>query len=141
MKIVANALTMAPVNALMILLGLGMFLNGVYMLVDPLSWYLIVPTVPGTGSFNQHFVRDIGISYLLVGAGYVYGVYFPAQRLWLWSSATLWLALHAVFHLWEIAVGICGAETIIQNGFAVHLPAVIGLVGVVWALRPPKAAE
>lgn len=56
-----------------VLMGLNGLLNvgnGLYMLVDPATWYVIVPTVTGTGPFNQHFIRDIGISHLLVGIGY-----------------------------------------------------------------------
>jgi hypothetical protein len=56
-------------NALMALLGIAMFMNSVYMLYDPLAWYFLVPTIPATGPFNQHFLCDIGIAYLLVGAG------------------------------------------------------------------------
>jgi hypothetical protein len=35
-------------NGLMALLGIAMFINGVYMLYDPLAWYFLVPTVPAT---------------------------------------------------------------------------------------------
>lgn len=127
------------VKTLMILLGIGMFLNGIYMLYDPLSWYYVVPTVVGTGPFNQHFIRDIGIIHLLVGAGYVVGLYLTVQRVWMWSASTIFLGLHGIFHLWEVAVGICGPETIAQNGALVHLPAILGLIGVVWALSPMAA--
>ena len=41
-------------------LGLVQALNGVLMLLAPEAWYHAVPTVPGTGPFNPHFVRDIG---------------------------------------------------------------------------------
>ncbi|KJC60332.1 hypothetical protein UP10_13405 [Bradyrhizobium sp. LTSPM299] len=124
------------------LLGAFMFANGIYMLYDPLAWYLMVPTVPATGPFNQHFLRDIGTIHLMIGAGYIIGMFLPRQRLWMWSAATLWLALHGFFHVWEIAVGICSTDVIAQNWFAVYLPAVIGLAGVVWVyFQPPKDAQ
>jgi hypothetical protein len=117
--------------------GVFMFANGIYMLYDPVSWYYRVPTVPATGPFNQHFLRDIGIIYLLIGAGFVLGIYFPRQRVWMWSAATLWLVLHGFFHLWEIAVGICGKDAITRNWFAVYLPAVIGIPCIIWAFFQP----
>lgn len=120
--------------------GAFMFANGIYMLYDPLAWYLMVPTVPATGPFNQHFLRDIGITYLMIGAGYTIGMFLRRQLIWMWSAATLWLALHGFFHLGEIAVGICGIDVIAQNWFAVYLPAVIGLFAVVWACVQPSTA-
>jgi hypothetical protein len=120
------------------LLGIGLFVNGLIMLYNPAGWYFAVPTVPATGPFNQHFLRDIGIIYVLVGALYVTGIYKPAQRLWMWGAATTWLALHGFFHLWEIGAGICGPETIVQNGHAVYLPAIIGLVGIILDRRQQR---
>lgn len=87
--------------------------NGLYMLVDPATWYVIVPTVTGTGPFNQHFIRDIGMSHLLVGIGYLWGIAALAQRVWMWGAAASWLTLHSLFHIWEIAVGICGSDVIV----------------------------
>lgn len=123
------------------LLGAAMFVNGLVMLYNPAFWYFAVPTVPATGPFNQHFIRDIGLIYLLVGTGYVAGVYKPAQRIWMWTAATAWLAAHGFFHLWEIGAGICGPETIVQNGHAVYLPAIIGLAGILLDVRQQRAKK
>lgn len=123
-----------------VLMGLNGLLNvgnGLYMLYAPATWYVIVPTVTGTGPFNQHFIRDIGISHLLVGIGYLWGIAAPVQRIWMWGAATVWLTFHGIFHLWEIAVGICGTDVIAQNWHAVYLPAAVGLLGVIWAYAEP----
>ena len=87
----------------------GVFLaaNGLFMLVAPMTWYYLVPGVTDTGFFNQHFIRDIGIVQIFLGAAFGIGVIRPAHRFELWASASLWLVAHAVFHLWEVAVGIC----------------------------------
>ena len=87
----------------------GIFLatNGLFMLVAPLAWYEFVPGVTDTGFFNQHFVRDIGIIQLFLGMAFGIGMIRPQYRVELWAAATAWLAGHAVFHLWEVAVGIC----------------------------------
>jgi hypothetical protein len=80
------------------------------MLVAPTTWYYFVPGVTDTGAFNQHFVRDIGIIQAFLGGAFVIGMVRPALRLDLWAAATAWLIAHAMFHLWEVAVGCLGAS-------------------------------
>jgi hypothetical protein len=113
----------------------GMFLlgNGLFMLLAPAPWYMLVPGVKETGSFNQHFIRDIGIIQMFLGAAFVIGLIRPAQRLDLWAAATAWLIAHAVFHFWEVAVGICAPSALARDFPAVTLPALIGVVVTAWA--------
>jgi len=84
--------------SLAILLAVGAVLNGTYMLISPVNWYLGVPGVTDTGPFNQHFIRDIGIVYLFLGAAYGIGARRPEPRVVLWAAATLWQCSHALFH-------------------------------------------
>ena len=106
------------------------------MLADPKEWFLVIPGVKFTGGFNQHFIRDIGLIQLLLGVAFVVGMLRPAVRLEFWAAATMWLVAHALFHFWEVAVGICGPYTILQDFPGVTLPALIGILGTVWAYRP-----
>jgi hypothetical protein len=85
-------------------LGLLQLLNGLFMLLAPEPWYHAVPTVPGTGPFNPHFVRDIGCAFIAGGAG----------LLWLWRDPRAWPAaliggvffgLHALTHVWDLLAG------------------------------------
>lgn len=122
------------------LLGAGLFANGFYMLADPVNWYFLVPGVTSTGPFNQHFVRDIGMTFLFVGAGYVLGGMYPAHRILLWSAATLWLAGHALFHLWEVAAGICGPAKLAIDFPGVFAPALIGTGFCIWAAIDARSA-
>lgn len=108
-------------------IGLALFANGVFMLVAPESWYWTVPGVPVRGSFNQHFVRDIGIQYLLMGVAFVYGAINSQQRLLLWWLPTTWLVGHAVFHVLEVAVGMCGPEYLLVDFAGVTFPALVCL--------------
>jgi uncharacterized membrane protein len=73
--------------------------NGLFMLVAPHAWYEFVPGVTGTGFFNQHFIRDIGMIQLFLGIAFAVGLVVPERRIALWLVASLWLAAHAVFHL------------------------------------------
>ncbi|CUS45286.1 MAG: hypothetical protein V4610_05400 [Pseudomonadota bacterium] len=126
------------VPVLAAILGLGAVANGLIMLVVPGDWYVAVPGVTTTGPFNQHFIRDIGLIFVLIGVAYIWGAARPAMRVALWGAATFWLAGHALFHLWEVAVGICGTSAIARDFPAVTLPAMIGAGFTVWALRDAR---
>jgi uncharacterized protein YjeT (DUF2065 family) len=64
-----------------IVVGVLAELNGLFMLVAPSQWYYAVPGVTTTGPFNQHFVRDIGLIYMLIGASFLIGAARPRFRL------------------------------------------------------------
>ncbi|MDO6427330.1 hypothetical protein Q4489_09915 [Thalassotalea sp. 1_MG-2023] len=94
----------------------------------PETWYWLIPGVPERGSFNQHFVRDIGIIYQLIGIAFIYGALFKKNSVDLWLIPTLWLVGHAVFHIWEIFVGICNPEAFIEDFAGVTLPALVAIM-------------
>lgn len=110
--------------ALTALLALG---NGAAMLVAPLDWYAMVPTVRFTGPPNQHFIRDIGLAYLSCGVVLGWAARYPAGR-WLAALAgALWLSVHAVLHVYEVLTGICAPAT-----FLMDAPGVLGPPLLVW---------
>lgn len=123
-----------------LLLGLASLSNGVFMAIAPESWYWVVPGVPDRGPFNQHFVRDIGFIYVLIGAAFIYGSIYVKHRLQLWLVPTAWLGGHAIFHVWEVIVGICGPESLIEDFTGVTLPALLGL-GLVYVSYRAQASE
>jgi hypothetical protein len=130
--------------ALAALNGLFLFANGLFMLIAPSAWYHVVPGVTQTGPFNQHFVRDIGLIQIFLGAAFGIGMFHPASRVVLWAAATSWLSAHAVLHLWEVAVGICHGSAIARDFPAVTLPALIGvaITALAWrasTLKNPNA--
>jgi hypothetical protein len=122
-----------------ILLGVAMLANGTFMLVAPADWYLAVPGVTATGPFNQHFLRDIGLIFLLLGGAFLLGAALPQSRVLLWAAASIWLSGHALFHLWEVAVGICSPSVIPRDFPAVSLPAIIGIALTFWAVRQSRS--
>jgi hypothetical protein len=111
------------------------------MLVAPAAWYEFVPGVTDTGAFNQHFIRDIGIIQLFLGLAFGTGLFRPEGRIWLWTVATLWLSAHAIFHLWEVAVGICSPSDIVRDFPAVSLPAIVGAMLTLWAIHDAHARK
>lgn len=119
--------------AVAVVLGAAMAANGAFMLVAPERWYFAVPGVTTTGPFNQHFIRDIGMMYLFIGAAFALGAARERARLALWTGATIWLAGHALFHFWEVAVGICSLGAVPRDFPGVTLPALIGAALALWA--------
>jgi len=122
-----------------VVLGIAALANGIFMLISPANWYFAVPGVTTTGPFNQHFLRDIGIIFLFLGAAFLIGARRPQFRVVLWSAATLWLCCHALFHFWEVAVGICGPSALARDFSAVTLPALLGIALSLWAIRDRRA--
>ena len=117
-----------------ILLGIGAIANGIFMLVSPAAWYFTVPGVTTTGPFNPHFVRDIGLIFMGVGAAFLLGAIRPIHRILAWGAAAIWLSGHALFHVWEVAVGICGPSALLRDFPAVTLPALLAVAITLHAL-------
>jgi hypothetical protein len=46
---------------------------------------------------------------------------------------------HALFHLWEVAAGICGPEALVRDFPAVSLPAILGILITGWAIADARA--
>jgi hypothetical protein len=118
-----------------LLLGFILLVNGIWQLAAPEGWYWAIPGVPDRGPFNQHFVRDIGIVYALTGVGLIMGAVRPRQRFGYWWAPALWLTGHALFHVWEVLVGICGPASLVEDFAGVTLPALIALALLQYAHR------
>ena len=118
-----------------VLLGIGAGANGLFMLLSPGGWYAAVPGVTTTGPFNQHFIRDIGLVFLLIGACFLIGAVNSRLRTALWALPSLWLTGHALFHLWEVAAGVSEHSAMTRDFPAVTLPAILGIVLTLWASR------
>jgi hypothetical protein len=59
----------------------------------------------------------------------------------LWAAPSIWLLGHALFHLWEVAVGICAPSVIPRDFPGVTLPAIIGILLTLWAIRQSRGLE
>ena len=115
------------VQILLFLVALFSIIFGIFMLWDPYGWYQAVPTVRFTGPPNPHFIRDIGLAYLMTGTMLGYAAWYPQSR-WLAAlTGTLWLSGHGIFHIWEVANGICAPDL-----FWSDAPGVLGPPLIVW---------
>jgi uncharacterized protein YjeT (DUF2065 family) len=135
---ILNQFTVSFMFAAVTANSLFLFANGLFMLVAPMTWYLWVPGVTTTGMYNQHFIRDIGIIQMFLGVVFALGWFRPALRFTAWAAATSWLIAHALFHVWEVAAGICAPPALVRDFPAVSLPALLGIVLTVWAWKTSR---
>jgi hypothetical protein len=107
--------------------------NGVAMLGWPEAWYHALPTVPHTGPFNPHFVRDIGCAYLTCAGGLAWFARDPRAR----PAALLaiaFLLLHAVVHLWDAIAGRASLHHLAEDAVGVFVLPLVALA-LVWPRR------
>jgi AhpD family alkylhydroperoxidase len=115
------------------LLAAGLAVNGALMLAAPAGWYAGLPGVSATGSFNPHFVRDIGAAYLAAALASGWAGWRGGRAAML--PAAGFLGLHALIHLFE--AGHAGGTALAVELTGVYLPALLAL-GL--ALPLPSAA-
>ncbi|MDO8840636.1 MAG: hypothetical protein Q7V31_17125 [Parvibaculum sp.] len=121
-----------PKPAFLALWG-GLWLgNALWMLADPAGWYAGVDGVANTGPYNPHFVRDIGMAYLTLALLAFAAIRWTAQATPLIGAGTLFLGLHAILHVWDIAAGRLPAEHILMDIPGVFLPALVGALLTWW---------
>ena len=111
---------------ILMLLGLGMLANALWMLVGPMHWYTELPAaVPDTGPFNPHFVRDIGCAFLTTGVALVWAARSERFRLPLAVIGLVFLGSHARLHIYDTAVGNLPSDHWLLDFGGVYLPAIL----------------
>jgi hypothetical protein len=61
--------------------------------------------VPHTGPFNQHFVRDLGVVFLIVGLAFGWSALNVDRSRLVHLALTAFLTGHALIHLADIVAG------------------------------------
>jgi hypothetical protein len=106
-------------------LGVVLAGNALWMLTAPLGWYAAVPGVVESGPFNLHFVRDIGMAYLVVAGGLGWFAWRPTQGWAALVSATAFLVLHGLVHVQAAVFSpICGHD-LLRDLPGVFAPALV----------------
>lgn len=120
--------------------ALGNLANAVWMLADPVGWYHELPAaVPDFGPLNEHFVRDIGSTFAMLGLGLLWGAFRPAVRVPVLAMVTIFSGLHALVHVFDTARGLVGSEHWGIDFPAVYLPTILLLVLTVVLIRRQEA--
>ena len=114
--------------------------NGVWMLVGPEGWYYGVPAaVPDSGPLNLHFVRDIGATYVMMGAALFWAAERPADRIPMVTIVLLFHVLHGAGHVLDTLAGRLPSSHWLIDFPGVYLPMLV-LVAMLWRL-PPRVAR
>lgn len=110
--------------------------NGAWMLIFPRSWYTDLPAdVEHTGPFNAHFVRDLGVAFLVVGVAFAWSARNIDRSYPLHIGLTLFFCGHALIHLLDIGTGHLPATHWFIDIPGVFLPALIMIALAVPAVR------
>ncbi len=110
-------------------------LNGLAMLFASFWWYNTVPGVTATGAFNPHFVRDIGMAYLVTAGGLGWFMARPVQGWPALVGSAAFLTLHAGIHVFDASCGGSPLADTIRDLPGVYLPA-LATAWIAFAKRP-----
>lgn len=115
-----------PWTWIFLLGGLSHLANGLWMLADPGGWYTTLPAaVPDFGPLNEHFVRDIGSTFTMLGVGLLWAAWHPTVRVPVLTLVTLFNGLHALVHVYDTSRGLVGPEHWRIDFPAIYLPTVV----------------
>src|SRR2546423_599179 len=89
-----------------ILASIISLINGAWMLFFPFSWYTDFPAdIQHTGPFNPHFVRDLGVVYLVVALSFGWCAMHLDRSRPVHLALTIFSVGHALIHLADILAG------------------------------------
>jgi hypothetical protein len=118
-----------------VIIAVVLGLNGLAMLFASFWWYNAVPGVIATGAFNPHFVRDIGMAYLVTFGGLVWFLVRPVQGWPALVGSAAFLTLHAAIHVFDASCGRSPLADAIRDLPGVYLPA-LATAWIAFAKRP-----
>ena len=100
--------------------------NGLWMIVSPPSWFTGIPAaVPDTGPLNLHFVRDVGVAYLVSGVGLAWCAQNLDRALPVHVGVTAFFVGHALTHVADILSGRLSASHWLIDTPGVFAPAIL----------------
>jgi hypothetical protein len=94
--------------------------------------------VPDFGPLNEHFVRDIGCIYLLMGIGLAIAALRPRWRVAACAAVAGFHVLHALVHVVDTMRGLVGAEHWLIDLPGVYAAALI-MVALTWMVARREA--
>jgi hypothetical protein len=110
--------------------------NGAWMLLFPLSWYTDLPAdIPHTGPFNPHFVRDLGVVFLVVALAFGWSALHLDRSRPVHLALTVFFTGHALIHVADIATGHLPHSHWLIDLPGVFVPALIMIVLAVPSVR------
>jgi hypothetical protein len=122
------------------LFGLSNLANGLWMLASPAHWYIHLPAdVPGSGPLNEHFVRDIGCVFTLLGIALLWSIPRRSLRVPAMVAAAAFSSAHALVHVFDQMRGLFTPEHLGFDIGPVYVSTIL-LVALTWKLARDEAA-
>ena len=110
--------------------------NGGWMLLFPLSWYEKFPaSIPHTGPFNPHFVRDLGVAFLVVALAFWWSARHLDRAYPVHLALTVFFTGHALIHVADIVLGHLPQSHLLIDLPGVFLPALLMIITAIPAVR------
>ena len=106
-------------------LGVNWIVNGVWMTWFPAHWFAHMPQAPQTGPLNEHFIRDYGTVFILIGAAMLItlarGTFTRAKHAWVLA----FFVAHASLHVWDMVAGRLEHDHLTSGFLLVLIPVVV----------------
>lgn len=104
-------------------------INGIWMLAAPESWYKDLPAaVPDTGPYNGHFIRDLGIVFVLIAVGFLWCAARLHQSKPVLLAITIFFVGHAILHILDLLQSRLPHSHWSIDAPAVFLPALVLII-------------
>jgi hypothetical protein len=117
---------MILLRVLFLVFGVLSLFNGLWMLFAPLSWYNDLPAgVPDTGPYNGHFIRDLGLVFVLIAVGFLWSVHRVRQSRPILFVITVFFVGHAILHVVDLLTSRLPHSHWAMDTPAVFLPAIL----------------
>jgi len=118
------------------------FVNGAWMLLFPRLWYTDFPAdIPHTGPFNPHFVRDLGVVYLVVALAFAWSARNLDRSRPVHVALTVFFVGHALIHVVDIVSGNLPHSHWLIDAPGVFMPALIMIALAVATVRIAVSGE
>lgn len=132
---------MPIISALLFILAAFSLMNGIAMFFVPHSWFFVlVPGVPETGSFNAHLVQDGGTFNLAIGVGLLMAAVDPVRHVSAVVIAAIATLMHSVLHIYSHEAGLLSLKYIGTEIGGIYIPTIVLIALAAYLLRSPRPA-
>ena len=111
------------ISRALFLLGVVGLMTGAFAFLAPTTFFETFAAYTGTS--NLHLMRDVGAAYLAAGWALTWSAFAPGRRAPLTSIAAVFLGLHALAHLLDLASGEVPLGHLLADFAQVLLPAAV----------------
>lgn len=123
----------------LLILGILTLLTGPYMFFAPNVFYDNTPGVSMMGPFNLHFIRDVGLAFLVSGGAVIFGALQRNRALAI--AGAMWPFLHGLFHLQIWAARNFALDQVAAFDFAAVIIPASAMMVLAWRFKTHQAGR